>query len=225
MSMATVVVIQSDLDVLSTQAWQTLGQRDVTEEREPLAEAHRGSAAYAIALRALWMNCHDALEVALNTVRKELLFMSQKLEFTPIRQQFVCLCRGFHLGCMDLVDNAALVECASSGHSVCVLSSDCGKKSKLNLTALACRFWLATVRSTVRRGASVVTALDGADAFLPPGFKDHAEFSRISKLGVRIQRAEFLLGLPTGYYVCADELSRKRRLRRLRGGYRVPFVD
>ena len=102
----------SDLDVLATQAWQTLGQRDTAEERELLAEAvaaHHGSAAYAIALRALWMNCPDALEVALDTVRKELLFLSQKLEFTRIRQQFVCLCRDFHMGCKDVSDGAALV--------------------------------------------------------------------------------------------------------------------
>lgn len=50
-----------------------------------------------------------------------------------------------------------------------------------------------------------------ADAFLPLGHKDHAEFSRISNLGERIQRVESLLGLPTGSYVCANELSWKRR--------------
>merc|ERR1719408_355202 len=68
------------------------------------AESATQEKAYAVALKALWHNCPDALEVALRRVEglnlsevqaRDKRFMAQKLEFTRIRQRFVALCVEF----------------------------------------------------------------------------------------------------------------------------------
>lgn len=90
-----------DLDYLDNQAWQTLPPCDAETSRldaELTARAHAaesGSAAYSVAMQALWHNCPNALEVALCAAQSEIDLMAQKLEFTRIRQQFVELCRRY----------------------------------------------------------------------------------------------------------------------------------
>mmetsp|Transcript_4117 Transcript_4117/g.7453 ORF Transcript_4117/g.7453 Transcript_4117/m.7453 type:complete len:273 (-) Transcript_4117:31-849(-) len=98
----------NDLDFLASPEWQTMPPATTTALDEKLLtearEAAIGSAAYPVALRALWHNCPDALEVALQRLdaaslgeaqARDAELMSQKLEFTRIRQEFVALCYEF----------------------------------------------------------------------------------------------------------------------------------
>lgn len=97
----------NDLDFLATPEWQTMPQPTTSAIEEKLlkeAESVSQETAYPVALRALWHNCPDALEVALRRVEglalsevqaRDKRFMGQKLEFTRIRQRFVALCIEF----------------------------------------------------------------------------------------------------------------------------------
>lgn len=98
----------NDLDFLASPEWQTMPPVTTTALDEKLLteakEAAFGTAAYPVALRALWHNCPDALEVALQRLdmaslseaqARDAEFMLQKLEFTRIRQEFVALCYEF----------------------------------------------------------------------------------------------------------------------------------
>lgn len=87
-----------DLDILATSEWQSLGCQSVKMEEELIARtqaANCGFEAYAVALQALWHNCPVALGGALDVVGREIRLMTQKLEFTRIRQCFVDLCQRF----------------------------------------------------------------------------------------------------------------------------------
>jgi hypothetical protein len=90
----------TDLDALATPEWQTVPSVDNEEKEAELTaraqEAATGSVAYAVAQQALWHNCPDALETALDYVRQETELMDHKLQFTRIRQQFVSACQDFH---------------------------------------------------------------------------------------------------------------------------------
>jgi len=97
----------NDLDFLSTPEWQTMPQPTPSALEEKLlqeAETAPQESVYPIALRSLWHNCPDALEVALRRVdgftltevqASDRKFMEQKLEFTRIRQRFVAHCIAF----------------------------------------------------------------------------------------------------------------------------------
>jgi len=96
-----------DLDFLTTPEWQTMPDVTLTATEEKLlqeAETTSEDAVYAVALRALWHNCPDALEVALRRAKdvpmaeaqaQDAVFMAQKLEFTRIRQLYVAGCINF----------------------------------------------------------------------------------------------------------------------------------
>lgn len=98
----------SDLDFLASSEWQTLPAPSESALDASLLQevdsAAPGSAAYPIAMKALWHNCPDALEAALKRLDYSVLseaqvrdanFMAQKLEFTRIRQRFVARCGEF----------------------------------------------------------------------------------------------------------------------------------
>lgn len=97
----------NDLDFLATPEWQTMPHPTPSAlENNLLVEAESASpdAAYSVALRALWHNAPDALEVALRRAEgspmtdaqaRDKRFMEQKLEFTRIRQRFVVRCIDF----------------------------------------------------------------------------------------------------------------------------------
>lgn len=98
----------NDLDFLTSPEWQTMPPSSTSVlDDKLLAEATAaapGTSAYPVALRALWHNSPDALEVALKRLDMSALteaqardaeFMQQKLEFTRIRQEFVALCVKF----------------------------------------------------------------------------------------------------------------------------------
>jgi len=98
----------NDLDFLATPEWQTMPPTNPSElEEKMLKEAETASLdkVYNVALKALWHNCPDALEVGLRRAEgsplsedqaRDKRFMAQKLEFTRIRQRFVALCMDFH---------------------------------------------------------------------------------------------------------------------------------
>lgn len=104
--------ILNDLDFLVNPEWQTMPQADeanMAQERQLSEEAEAATigsaAAYTVAMKGLWHNCPDAMEIALSKVTPETLsplqvkdaeFMRQKLEFTRIRQRFVSTCIEFH---------------------------------------------------------------------------------------------------------------------------------
>lgn len=97
----------NDLDFLTDPEWQTMPQPSRSALEEGLikeAETVLPEKAYAVALKSLWHNCPDALEVALQRVEdlplseaqaRDKRFMAQKLEFTRIRQRFVAYCIEF----------------------------------------------------------------------------------------------------------------------------------
>mmetsp|Transcript_21180 Transcript_21180/g.59263 ORF Transcript_21180/g.59263 Transcript_21180/m.59263 type:complete len:313 (-) Transcript_21180:66-1004(-) len=130
----------SDLDVLSTSAWQTLpSQTNSEKERELVASAlsaEHGAAAYAVALQALWHNCPDALEAALGRLRPEVELLEQKLEFTRIRQEFVFVCTAFHTSpCAQ-----ALSTCAATLQERCIkLAASQPVDHCVSLPGLVCR--------------------------------------------------------------------------------------
>jgi hypothetical protein len=94
----------NDLDFLTSPEWQTMPESIPSVlEKNLLKEAEVASpdAVYTIALKALWHNCPDAMEVALQRLEDSMIpeaqasdiqFMKQKLEFTRIRQTFVAQC-------------------------------------------------------------------------------------------------------------------------------------
>lgn len=100
----------SGLDLLASPEWQTMPLEKVNPDQEALMHeieaAQEGKPCLSLAMRALWHNCPDALEVALQRLgpfdalqpdeQKNAEFMKQKLEFTRLRQDFVAACRQFH---------------------------------------------------------------------------------------------------------------------------------
>lgn len=97
----------NDLDFLTDPEWQTMPQPSRSSLEEELikeAESVSLEKAYTVALKSLWHNCPDALEVALKRVEdlplsevqaRDKRFMAQKLEFTRIRLKFVAYCIEF----------------------------------------------------------------------------------------------------------------------------------
>jgi len=99
----------NDLDFLTSPEWQTLPQTSDRAIHDVLLKeaevATPGSASFTIALKALWHNSPDALDVALKRLdystlsesqARDACYMAQKLEFTRIRLRFVALCLEFH---------------------------------------------------------------------------------------------------------------------------------
>lgn len=102
----------NDLDFLESPEWQTMPKILTAAEQyeevlvQEAKDVETGMPAYRVALKALWHNCPDALEIALDKIdigslpdpgqASDAEFMAQKLEFTRIRQGFVSLCHRFH---------------------------------------------------------------------------------------------------------------------------------
>jgi hypothetical protein len=114
-----------DLDFLTSPEWQTMPEAGRSELEEKLlleAETASEDSVYAAALKALWHNCPDALEVALRRAKdvpmaeaqaQDALFMAQKLEFTRIRQQFVAECIKFRSSGAPTESSVATLQVAS----------------------------------------------------------------------------------------------------------------
>jgi|Transcript_116874 hypothetical protein len=115
-----------DLDFLTAPEWQTLPEAGPNALEDKLlqeAETTPEDAVYAVALRALWHNCPDALEVALRRAKdvpmaeaqaQDALFMAQKLEFTRIRQQYVAECIKFRSSGAPTQTSVAAFQCVAA---------------------------------------------------------------------------------------------------------------